>query len=390
MSWTTPDELREQVQRRWDRGELLVPPTAAPLFPMTLRLRRPAPRDLSERFEEVRGWIRALEAGSTEGYRIEWAEINHRQLGANRVPRAVEVATIEDALGLIGKQSAVARYAALVTETELACPALTAWVRRKPLAALEQADDWKRLMAVVGWFAAHPRPGIFLRQVDLASVDTKFVEARRGLIAELLDEALPPEFVDGACSPTRQFEARYGLSSKPTLIRFRLLDPSLALHGLMDVTTPASEFALLRPSVQRVFITENETNALALPFTPGSLAIFGLGYGLDRLGSIEWLRDKVIWYWGDIDTHGFAMLDRLRALLPDTRSFLMGEDVLLAHRSLWGTEDVQYGGRLERLTAAEQCVFEALRAGTWAPRLRLEQERIGFRWVEQALAGTVG
>ena len=41
MIWTTPEDLRKQIQRRWDRGELLVPPPAAPLFPMALRLRRP-------------------------------------------------------------------------------------------------------------------------------------------------------------------------------------------------------------------------------------------------------------------------------------------------------------------------------------------------------------
>jgi hypothetical protein len=356
---------------------------------MTLRLRRPTPRDLSERFDDVRGWIRALEAGSSQGYRIEWADINHRQLGANRVPSGVVVATSEDALRLIGKQRAAVRYAALAAETVAACPALAAWIRRKPLVALEHADDWGRMLAVVAWFTAHPRPGIYLRQVDIEGVDTKFVEARRGLIAELLDEVLPSECVEGARSPTREFEARYGLSSKPNLIRFRLLDPSPVLHGLTDVATPASDFARLHLPIERVFIIENETNALALPLAPKSLAIFGLGYGLDRLGSVDWLRDNAVWYWGDIDTHGFAMLDRLRALLPHARSLLMGKDVLLAHRPLWGREDVQYDGQLERLTQEERGVFEGLLAGTWAPRLRLEQERIGFRWVKQALAAAV-
>lgn len=389
MTWTTPDDLRAQIQRRWDRGELLFPAERQVAFPMPLRLRRPTPRELLERFTEVRDWIAALEAASGAGYGIVWSEINHRQLGANRVPSGVVIASLDDALGVIGKRRAAARYAALVAATDAGCPALGVWVRRRPLLALENADEWDRVLAVVNWFAAHPRPSIYLRQIDIPGVDTKFIEARRALIAELLDKVLPEGSIEAARSATREFEERYGLRPKPTLIRFRLLDESLALHGLTDIATPASEFARLRLGVERVVITENEINGLALPSASRSLAIFGLGYGLDRLGAVPWLRDTAVSYWGDIDTHGFAMLDRLRALLPHTRSFLMDEETLLAHRPQWGREDVQYEGALPRLAPSERRVYDALMAGTWAPSLRLEQERIAFSWVRRALAEAV-
>ncbi len=389
MTWTTPDDLRAQIQRRWDRGELLSPAERQVAFPMPLRLRRPTPRELLERFTEVRDWIAALEAASGAGYGIVWSEINHRQLGANRVPSGVVIASLDDALGVIGKRRAAARYAALVAATDAGCPALGVWVRRRPLLALENADEWDRVLAVVNWFAAHPRPSIYLRQIDIPGVDTKFIEARRALIAELLDKVLPEGSIEAARSATREFEERYGLRPKPTLIRFRLLDESLALHGLTDIATPASEFARLRLGVERVVITENEINGLALPSASRSLAIFGLGYGLDRLGAVPWLRDTAVSYWGDIDTHGFAMLDRLRALLPHTRSFLMDEETLLAHRPQWGREDVQYEGALPRLAPSERRVYDALMAGTWAPSLRLEQERIAFSWVRRALAEAV-
>jgi hypothetical protein len=389
MTWTTPDQLRAQIQRRWDRGELLFPAERQVAFPMPLRFRRPTPRELLERFAEVRAWIAALEAASGAGYGIVWSEINHRQLGANRVPSGVVVASLDGALGVIGKRRAAARYVALVAATDAGCPALGRWVRRRPLVALENAEDWDLVLAVVNWFAAHPRPSIYLRQIDVERVDTKFIEARRALIAELLDEVLPEGSVEAARSPAREFEERYGLRPKPTLIRFRLLDESLALHGLTDVAAPALEFARLRLGVEYVFITENEINGLALPRAPRSLVIFGLGYGLDRLGAVPWLRDTNVSYWGDLDTHGFAMLDRLRALLPQTRSFLMDEETLLAHRPQWGREDVQHEGALARLAPAERRVYDALLAGTWAPNLRLEQERIAFSWVRRALAEAV-
>lgn len=69
----------------------------------------------------------------------------------------------------------------------------------------------------------------------------------------------------------------------------------------------------------RVYITENNINGLAFPPMEGSLVIFGLGYGVETLSTIPWLRKVGIIYWGDIDTHGFAILDRLRMTFPDCR-----------------------------------------------------------------------
>jgi hypothetical protein len=89
---------------------------------------------------------------------------------------------------------------------------------------------------------------------------------------------------------------------------FRLLDERLAINGLSDIAVPAEQFARLSSVAQRVFITENEINGLAFPDVPRGLVIFGLGYSLDLLFSAEWLRSLELHYWGDIDTHGFAML----------------------------------------------------------------------------------
>lgn len=67
--------------------------TGEPRFPLALRLRRPGPRDLGERFEAVRAWIGALESGAKAsrgfGYEIAWEEIDSRQLGRNRVPARI-------------------------------------------------------------------------------------------------------------------------------------------------------------------------------------------------------------------------------------------------------------------------------------------------------------
>ncbi|MCG5051542.1 MAG: hypothetical protein KA712_01150 [Myxococcales bacterium] len=389
MSWTTPADIRAALERRWNRGDLLCPPEGAPLFPLPMRLSRPNSSELASRFDEVRQWIRALDEGSKArvgaGYEIVWSEVNHRQLGPNRLPTGLEVPTRDDALSLIGKRRAAARFGQLRDETRGSAPALLDWVDKHPLSVLEHAEDWARILAAVTWFSEHPRPGIYLRQVDIPGVDSKFIEAKRLLLSQLLDQVLPAEAVDRQRSPTRQFELRYGLLSKPALVRFRILDPDLAVGGLMDLSVPADDFARLELAVRTVFITENEINGLAFPPVPRSMVVFGLGYGLDRLTACDWLRDRSIVYWGDIDTHGFAMLDRLRAAFPAARSMLMDRKTLMAHRTSWVEEPDPHRLPVDRLTPEERALFESLRAGELGERVRLEQECVRYEWLMDAL-----
>jgi hypothetical protein len=391
-AWTTPADVLAQLQRCWQDGRLLAARVSGmPLFPMTLPLRKPGNRELGERFDEARKWIRSLEEGSKPaigyGYDIGWRDINHRALGRNRIPSHVVLETEEDALRLLGRRAEAARFGRLADLTQAVLPQLRDWMTRRPMLLLAHAPEWERIVAILQWFLAHPRPAMYLRQLDISGVDGKFIEQRKGLLAELLDQLLPAQAIDAQASGTRLFETRYGLLSKPALIRFRLLDARHYVGGLSDLSVPVNQFACLESAVRRVYITENEINGLAFPDVADSMVIFGGGYGIDRLADISWLRDKEVIYWGDIDTHGFAILDRLRAMLPHVRSVLMDLATLEAHRTMWGNEEVgkRYMGRLAHLTADEQQLLEALQGDVLGPRIRLEQERLGYAWVIAAI-----
>jgi hypothetical protein len=393
VNWTGPAELKRQVRRLWETGEILrARLEGEPLFPRRLTLKRPTSQETAERFGEVRDWIRALQASESApgrpGYTLQWQEIRHRVHGANRVPVAAFVASEAAALALIGQHQAAARFSELAARTVARFPALRPWVARHPHLVLEQAEAWTGVLAVLAWFAAHPRSGLYLRELDIPGVDSKFIEHRRALLGELLDLVLPAATVDANHVGAKAFERRFGLRSKPALVRFRLLDPALYLHGLSDISVPASQFATLTMPVRRVFVTENEINGLAFPDIPESLVIFGLGYSLERLSETAWLHDVEVLYWGDIDTHGYAILDRFRATLPHVRSMLMDRDTLLAHRPLWVQEPQasRFLGELTRLTDAEQGLYRDLRDDRLGERVRLEQERVAFSHLEEALA----
>jgi hypothetical protein len=393
VSWTSTADLRTQVQKLWDKGDLLRPCVqGVAMPPRRLRLSGPTSTELTDRFDAVRTWMNELgcnaPADRAPRWRIVMREFRHRVLGFNAVPDEVWLDTLDDALALLGKQKEAKRFAHLVQLTREQHPNLLPWLEKRPLNALALVDAWPRLLGVVSWLQAHPRPGIYLRQVDLPGVDSKFIESNRGVLSELLDLALPPDSIDASASGASQFCRRYGFKDKPLRMRFRLLDATvrllppglMATHADQDMTLTQADFAALTLPIGRVFITENEVNFLAFPPLAGSMVIFGAGYGFEALAGARWLQERSIYYWGDIDTHGFAILDQLRAQLPHVQSLLMDFATWTAHQSQWGSEPQPVVRELPSLTAAEAALCGNLQG------MRLEQERIGFGWLTAHLA----
>ncbi|NNM51230.1 MAG: hypothetical protein HKM02_03260 [Pseudomonadales bacterium] len=387
MIWTAQKELKAQLARLWERGELLRDAvTGNARFPLRLSLKSPNSSDITDRFNDVRAWV--AELVKTDSVRVEWQEIRHRVQGVQKLPASVWVETMADALTWLGKHREWDRFLALTYTTQKTHPTLLLWLEKRPLQALELSVEWPQLLSIVTWLVKHPRPGIYLRQVDLPGVHSKFIEAHRSVLAELLDLVLPADAVDHNKKGVSQFSARYGFLDKPMRIRFRVLDPSIqSLSGLAcpDVTLDADSFSRLNLAVHRVFITENETNFLAFPQIGAAIVIFGAGYGWEALACSYWMNDCSIYYWGDIDTHGFGILDQLRGYFGHVESFLMDRATLDAHAVVWGYEDRPLVADLHRLTSEERALYDDLRDNRIRLGLRLEQEHIGFQWLTHHL-----
>ncbi len=389
--WTRPEDVRAAVAKEWTSGRLLAtrvpldvvpddvrvtPPTA---FPLRVRLRGPTASELGTRFDEARQW--AARHQSARGYRVESEARASRSLGTQTVPAAGVLDTYDDAVDLVGRRLEAAAFDALVQQT----PPRSRWyLAAHPLRVLDIGADWAGVLAVADWLRSHPNPQVYVRQVDLPGVHTKIVERHRQTIAALVDDGRPR----ARMSTMRAFESAYGFRSRPARVRFRALDPATApVPGLVDVTVSVDELAGLSARVRRVVVVENEVSMLAFPEMAEGLVIWGAGnQAPELLGAIRWLHDVDVHYWGDIDTHGFAILDRLRAVLPNTTSMLMDRATLLEHRDRWGREAEQARRDLEHLTDDEAQLYADLCADTWGSQVRLEQELIRFGAVAQATA----
>lgn len=329
----------------------------------------------------MKAWLQALDSGSARGYVVNWKSVRFSAVGRNRMPSQLEIPTEAAALALANRGAQAAQVFALADATVAEFPGLSALLEARPRLLLKHVGDWERVLSVLRWARAHPRSGLYLRQMTAPGVHSKFVERRRKLFAHLLDQLSPSE--RGA-----PLEIRLGLRTKPARVRFRVLDARLAIGGLTDITACIDELSSAPVDARWIFITENLVNGLAFPPVPGGVVFFGLGYGIEHLARIEWVRRRTLHYWGDIDTHGFSILAKLRGLHPDVRSLLMDRATLEAHRPLWGEEPVdrRYLGALDRLTEDEALLFEDLRFDRLATCVRLEQEHIPYDHVLSVIA----
>ena len=357
-------------------------------WPLDVNLGVPTEKDISDDATGVREWVEAWMSRTGQG-ELGWTERQFGRLGTHRFPSSLSLQTPEQVALAIGQgkrwAAAGMRYESMLTRW----PALarTGGLASKfnVLADYSQ-EDFERLFSLLEWLDANPSSGLYLRQLPVEGLDTKWIGQRKDVVTSLL------RLLRDAPSDVG-FHELCGIQKPAHRMRIRLLCPKLraAVGGLGDFESPVDDLAELSLPAERAVIVENLETGIALPDIDGCVAVMKLGNAVSALGALPWLQEIPTVYWGDLDTHGFVILDRARKELPRLRSVLMDEQTLLTHRPLWGQEPTQSAVlELPHLTESERLVYAGLRSNRWGQKIRLEQERLSWneavQSVRQALA----
>lgn len=377
--WTRPADVREAVGKRWP-ALLTAFLTGQEWAPLDIPLRGPGPAEIGERLAEVQAWATEWERAGRRPLRVEYRQVGGRLVGANQLPGRAWVDGYAQAWELLGTRRQVSELVRLADRAKAECPRVLPWLERNPVKALQLAADWDRILATVRWIDEHQRDDLYVRQIDVPGVDTKFIEGHKGVLTQLLDLQLDPARINAAAP---DFAGRYGFRRKPDYVRFRCARPGAAYT---EMTVRADEFTAPPDGITRAYILENEVTYLAFPLAADAIVLFGDGYAVNVLANLDWLATLDLTYWGDVDTHGFAILNRLRSRFPHTRSILMDRGTLLAHQSQWVTEKTPTKAALGLLNPTEQAIYQDLVCGTFGPAVRLEQERVSFASLDGALS----
>lgn len=376
-TWSTPEDVTVKVRRRWTDGTLLrALADGAPAPVIEVPLRGPKAAEIGDDLDAVRGWVARLEAGQAAGarYELSWANVGGRNFGRNKVPARAIVSTYEQAWTLLGVRREVARFEQVLAITRPVEPVLR-WVLAHPHQAVALADEWEQLLGAYAWLDAHRGSGRYLREISAPGVDTKFAERHRGVLAGTLDVS----------ATAAGFVAGLGLRLKPEMVRLRV-SPGLGFpEPISELAVRTEELCDLALAPASALVVENEITYLSADVPDGGVVLWGKGFEVDRVGRLPWLADVDVVYWGDLDTHGFAILDRLRHWLPQTRSVLMDRETLMSHRDRWVLEDRPAVSALTRLTRDEHDLYRDLVEDRLGVKVRLEQERIDWAWVADRL-----
>lgn len=364
----TPAEIKGMVDRKYPIYlRSLV--TGEPMFPIRIRFGVPSTTD---EFAKLRQEAGALVAGNF-GYTIEYEEKNTRRYGTQRLPSQVRFDTEEQFVKALCKQREVEQFRVNLAATLARLPQLKDWMACHVKWAVEFGHIWSGMLLVCEYFLAHPRPGLYTRQLPIA-VHTKFIQENSNILTSLLNTILP----ESAKMEGETFEARFGLKPLEPTIRFRALYPSVIQQLKMSderMGLPLDRFRVLPAEDLRVIITENLMNLECLPPVPNGLGIWGQGNAAELLTRVDWLARCEVLYWGDIDEHGFHILARLRARYPNIRSAMMDINTLNDLRHLTGKGE-KTGAPPINLTAEEWAAFDEVQRNN----LRLEQEKVPFEY----------
>lgn len=388
----SPEQLAEQLARRWQRSDWreahLLPNPGA--WPLRLDVGAPSADSFRSASPALRQHLQAWRAVSERGPgSVQWTPRSYRGGAAPLdVPVQWTLERPSEALAAItrfavnGHAEIAADYQALVAVlAQVDAPFQRLLLRRLAL--------WRHLpteqVATAARVALQLTPGCAagkpLRALAVAGNDSKFFERHASLLKALLDERF-----DGEAS-------RQGLSdflgASPEGEHWVLVAPlDAGLLPFRRQRVPTSELQHSALPAQRILLVENERSLHQLPTPlPQTIAVLGSGLNLAWL-TAPWLQACDVAYWGDIDTWGLAMLASARRHLPQLHALLMDRATFDAHAERAVAEPVQASELSQSgLLAHEVALAQHLRT---LDKGRLEQEFLPVETVAAAFATWAG
>lgn len=385
-----PDEIKE-VALKWWQSFLISCINNTAFFPKQIdRIGKVKSGDITSRFKVLQSEIEDLYKYSKNtngiGYLVKTTDKNFRRSGVHQLPDGIEFESVEDYLHVTGKKKEWVRFQESYKLLSEQIPEVKEWAIANPILLCSSSTDWKGVIKVCKYFLLNPRPNLYVRQLPV-EVHTKFIEDNSYLFQSLLDFLIP---LDIRNSQLRRFAERYYLKHDEPLIRIRVLDKALAIgNAITDLSIRLSDFEKTEWICRYVVVCENKMNFLSLPDLANAVAIWsGGGFNVSYLKNVQWLKNKSIHYWGDIDEHGFQMLHQIRSYFPQTNSIMMDADTFEKFRDLAGVGERNKTVTLNNLDKYEEALYQLLKGS--AEKNRLEQEKIPQYYVEEQISKQIG
>ena len=303
----TPAEIKQKAERKYI-AYLQSTIAGNSFFPLVI-VGNKKPDENAVRFEnELTELINHSYEKKGYGYSINYVTVKTKLHGVQDLPASIVFQTEIDYLKFIGKEKDTTKFKKNFERISTDFPELEDWIHKYPCKLID--NDWDSLLKVCSYFKNTPIPNLYIRELPI-KIHTKFIEQNKGIIKELLDVII----ADYINVDEKHFESRFHLKYDEPIVRFRILDKSLSIQqfsGIEDLSVPIGQFKNLNISIKKVYVVENKITMLSFPVIEDSIVIWGKGYAVDEIKDVKWLKEANIFYWGDLDAHGFQILSEFR------------------------------------------------------------------------------
>lgn len=377
--------IRKKALRLYENGDLFRSfMEGEKLFPYTISLKKPTQKELRLNFSTLFDEIKNLQRLHLM---LEYREFTFKSIGTQKLPVSVVFESEEKFLSFVEKEKEFRTFCKAYEKAVNRFASLKQIFLKRPNLLLQNMQNIDQLLDVVRFFSTNSRPNIYIRELSIRGVDTKFIQKNRVVVDALLLCVLDESSYDASITKLSDngFEKKYGLKYELPLVRFRILDEELSIHGLNDISLTTEAFLGLNIACENVFIVENKITMLSFPQLAKSIVIFGNGYGVGSVKEAKWMHEKKIFYWGDIDMDGFAILSQARGYFPHIQSLFMDTQTLEAFQDLAVVTQEKSYKELKYLTEDEALLYERLFNDYYDTNFRLEQERVPFAYIKKEL-----
>ena len=319
-----------------------------------------------------------------KGYSLELGFQDSRIMGRQTIITGITIESEEDYLYLLKEEKRGETFDQNLKQLrQTFCEeALDTWLlaRKYEIYTKWNSDDGLWFSRIARFLLDHPDSRLFTREVNVEA-PTKFLENNIASIKSLVASIRPLN--EGSDDYTQ-----LGLRRKEQLVKLRIKNAFTITET--DTICGYTPILLLTPealktfflAVERIFIIENETVFLTFPLKEKELCLYAGGYGILSCSQSRLLAESDLVYFGDLDEHGFAILDKFRSLYPHTQSFCMDLQTLNDHKN-YCIQGKAYTSSYKHLTQDEWETLLSLQEAD--ATYLLEQERISVSYIQKRI-----
>jgi hypothetical protein len=118
-------------------------------------------------------------------YNLKFAifdEVNYKTIGTQKVFRGARFNDFYEMLEFIGKKKEFLKFEKFLNKDK----DLKNFLKQNPKILLDNMNIWDKVLEIKNFFVKNPKPNIYIRELPVIGVDTKFIEKHKKLLDKVL------------------------------------------------------------------------------------------------------------------------------------------------------------------------------------------------------------